>query len=60
MDRMSGPDDRASEPRGAGATTMDGDRETRAWTVDESVSANEENELATIRVRTMYGCVVQL
>ena len=27
----------------------------RAWTVDESVSANEETELATIRVRTMYG-----
>jgi hypothetical protein len=28
---------------------------SRAWSVDESVSANDENELATIRVRTMYG-----
>ena len=54
MDRKSAPDDRVSEPRGAGAA-MDDDRESRAWTVDESVSANEENELATIRVRTMYG-----
>ena len=52
--RKSAPDDRVSEPRGAGAA-MDDDRESRAWTVDESVSANEENELATIRVRTMYG-----
>ena len=53
-DRKRAPDDRASEPRGAGAA-MDDDRESRAWTVDESVSANEETELATIRVRTMYG-----
>ena len=53
-DRKSAPDDRASEPRSAGAA-RDDDRESRAWTVDESVSANEENELATIRVRTMYG-----
>ena len=52
-DRKSAPDDRASEPRSGAA--MDDDRESRAWTVDESVSANEENELATIRVRTMYG-----
>jgi hypothetical protein len=29
--------------------------EERAWSVDDSVSANDENELATIRVRTMYG-----
>eukprot|EP01043_Picozoa_sp_COSAG02_P019710 COSAG02_NODE_958_length_15648_cov_5.487620_12_plen_91_part_00 len=27
----------------------------RARTVDGSVSANDANELATIRVRTMYG-----
>ena len=27
--------------------------------MDESVDAGDANELATIRVRTMYGCVCQ-
>jgi hypothetical protein len=48
-------DEFASEPRGAGAAMVD-DRESWAWTEDDkSVSENEEHELATIRVRTMYG-----
>ena len=59
-DRKSAPDDRASEPNDGAGAAMDDDQESRAWTVDESVSANEENELATIRVRTMYGCVLPL
>ena len=32
-------------------------RASRAWSMDESVESGDANELATIRVRTMYGCV---
>ena len=32
-------------------------RASRAWSMNESVEAGDEHELATIRVRTMYGCV---
>ena len=42
---------RESNREGAGS-----ERASRAWSVDSSITANEENELATIRVRTMYGC----
>ena len=34
-------------------------RASRVWSMDESVEAGDANELATIRVRTMYGCVCQ-
>ena len=34
-------------------------RASRAWSMDESVESGDANELATIRVRTMYGCVFQ-
>ena len=32
-------------------------RASGAWSMNESDEAEDENELATIRVRTMYGCV---
>ena len=32
-------------------------RASRAWSTGESVAEGDEHELATIRVRTMYGCV---
>ena len=32
-------------------------RASRAWSMNESVAEGDEHELATIRVRTMYGCV---
>ena len=34
-------------------------RASRAWSMNESVESGDANELATIRVRTMYGCVFQ-
>ena len=34
-------------------------RASRAWSMDESAESGDANELATIRVRTMYGCVFQ-
>ena len=31
------------------------ERASRAMSTNSAITANEENELATIRVRTMYG-----
>ena len=37
------------------ASTDEAEIASRAWSTDSTFTANEENELATIRVRTMYG-----
>ena len=46
-DRVSAPDDQPDEMTAV-------DQQSRAWTLDDSISANDENELATIKVKTMY------
>eukprot|EP01046_Picozoa_sp_COSAG06_P046212 COSAG06_NODE_6514_length_2898_cov_3.997998_2_plen_729_part_01 len=36
------------------------ERATSVWSAEESIASNDENELATIRVRTMYNMVEEL
>ena len=62
MDMGDTRDDPIPLPAAAGDdarnSTASVGRASRAWSTGESVEIGDAHELATIRVRTMYGCAI--